>query len=73
MSGLDPMPVLPVWATAAMLVSFLPLRPWRVHLDLIWQMEDDDGVNFTAMAALDARPGRRHFRAAAPDPEQPSQ
>jgi hypothetical protein len=63
--------VLPVWATAAMLVSFLPLRPWRAHLDLIWQMEDDDGVNFTAMAALDARTRRRHFRAAAPDPGQP--
>jgi hypothetical protein len=61
--------VLPVWATAAMLVSFLPLRPWQAHLEIIWQMEDDDGVNFTALAALDTRARRRHYRPAAPDPE----
>lgn len=33
------------WATAAMLVSLLPLRPWQAHVECIWQMEDDDGVN----------------------------
>jgi hypothetical protein len=58
----------PVWATAAMLVSFVPLVPWQAHLELIWQLEDDDGVNFTALAALDAR-ARRRSRPAAPDPD----
>ena len=61
--------VLPVWATVAVLVSFLPLRPRQAHLEIIWQMEDDDGVNFTALTALDARARLRHFRASAPDPE----
>lgn len=51
-----------------MLVSFLPLRPWQAHLEGIWQMEDEDGVNFTALTALDTRARRRHFRPAA-DPE----
>jgi hypothetical protein len=32
----------------------LPLRPWQAHLEGIWQTEDDDGVNPTALAALDA-------------------
>jgi hypothetical protein len=31
-------------------------------------MQDDDGVNFTALAALDTRARRRHFRPAAPHP-----
>jgi hypothetical protein len=56
--------VLPVRAAAAMLVSFLPLRPWRARLDCVWQMEDDDGVNFSALHALDARTRRRHSRGA---------
>ena len=58
----------PVWATAAMLVSFAPRVPWQAYLELIWQLEDDDGVNFSALAALDAR-ARRRSRPAAPDPE----
>jgi hypothetical protein len=51
--------VVPVWATAAMLVSFRPLAPWQDYLRLIWELEDDDGVNFTALAALDSRTRRR--------------
>jgi hypothetical protein len=42
-----------------MLVSIFPFRPWRAHLECIWQMEDEDGVNFTALAALDTRARRR--------------
>jgi hypothetical protein len=56
--------VLPLWATAAMLVSSLPLLPWQVHLECVWQLEDDDGVNFSALHALDARSRRRHSRGA---------
>jgi hypothetical protein len=42
-----------------MLISFLPLHPWQAHLEIIWQLEDDDGANFVALAALDARARRR--------------
>ena len=61
--------VLPVWATAAMLISFLPHLPWQAHLEIIWELEDDDGVNFSALAALDTRARRRHFRPAVPGAE----
>ena len=61
--------VLPVWATAAMLVSFHPILPWQAYLQTIWQLEDDDGVNFTALAALDIRTLRRHSHPAAPNRE----
>jgi hypothetical protein len=59
--------VLPVWVTAAMLVSFFPFRPWQAHLECIWQMEDDDGVNFTALAALETRARRQRSRPATPE------
>ena len=61
--------MLPVWATAAMLVSFQPLLPWQAHLEAIWQIEDDDGVNITALHALETRARRQRFRPATPDPE----
>jgi hypothetical protein len=61
--------VLPVWATAAMLVSFQPILPWQAHLEAIWQMEDNDGVNCTALHALETRARRQHSRPAAPDLE----
>lgn len=60
--------ILPVWATAAMLVSFLPGRPWQGHLSLLWDMADEDGVNFSALGAIEARARRRHARPAS-DPE----
>jgi hypothetical protein len=59
--------VLPVWATAAMLVSFRPLAPWQDYLRLIWELEDDDGVNLTALAALDSRTRRRLARPVDPE------
>jgi hypothetical protein len=37
-------------------------RPWQAHLELIWSLDADDGVNNTAIAALYARSRRRHFR-----------
>jgi hypothetical protein len=43
------------------------LRPWQAHLEGIWHREDDDGVNPTALAALDAHARRRHFRPAVPE------
>jgi hypothetical protein len=51
--------VLPVWTTAAMLVAFLPHRPWQAHLELIWGMTAGDGTNVTAIEALRSRL-RRH-------------
>ena len=68
-SGLEGSGQLPVWATAAMLVSFQPLLPWQAHLEAIWQIEDDDGVNITALHALETRARRQRFRPATPDPE----
>jgi hypothetical protein len=59
--------VVPVWVTAAMLVSFRPLAPWQDYLRLIWELEDDDGVNFTALAALDSRTRRRLARPVDPE------
>jgi hypothetical protein len=38
-----------VCITAAMLVAFLPGRPWQGHLELIWKLETDDGVNCSAL------------------------
>ena len=36
-----------------------PHAPWQDYLRLIWELQDDDGVNFTALAALDSRTRRR--------------
>ena len=52
-----------------MLVSFRPLAPWQDYLRLIWELEDDDGVNFTVLAALDSRTRRRLARPV--DPSNP--
>ena len=47
--------VLAVRTTAAMLVAFFPGRPWQGHLELIWKLETDDGVNCTALRAAARR------------------
>ena len=49
--------VLAVRITAAMLVAFLPGRPRQGHLELIWKLETDDGVNCSAL-----RSAARRFR-----------
>jgi hypothetical protein len=61
--------VLAVRITAAMLVAFLPARPWQGHLELIWKLETDDGVNCSAL-----RSAERRFRRATvtPTPEDNS-
>ena len=51
--------VLAVRITAAMLVTFMPARPWLGHLELIWKLETDDGVNCTALRAAQLRFRRR--------------
>jgi hypothetical protein len=35
---------LAVRITAAMLVAFMPARPWQGHLELIWKLETDERV-----------------------------
>jgi hypothetical protein len=47
--------VLAVRITAAMLVAFMPGRPWQGHLELIWKMETDDGVNWSALRCAERR------------------
>lgn len=47
--------VLAVRITAAMLVAFMPGRPWQGHLELIWKMEADDGVNYSALRSARLR------------------
>jgi hypothetical protein len=54
--------VLPVWATAAMLVSFLPGRPWGSHVWMIWGLETSDGVNHSALTAIESWGRRRRRR-----------
>jgi hypothetical protein len=51
-----------VWITAAMLVAFFPRRPWQGHLELIWQMTDEDDVNVCAQRALECRVRRMRAR-----------
>jgi hypothetical protein len=51
--------VLAVRITAAMLVAFMPARPWQGHLELIWKLETEDGVNCTALHAARLRLLRR--------------
>lgn len=62
--------VLAVRITAAMLVAFLPGRPWQEHLELIWKLETDDGLSCTAL-----RSAARRFRrtSVTPTPEDDSQ
>ena len=54
-----------VCITAAMLVAFLP-RPWQGHLELIWKLETDDGVNCSALRSA-ARRFRRTSVASTPE------
>jgi hypothetical protein len=53
--------ILPAWTTAAMLVSLLPegARTWQDHLQMIWDLETTDGMNYSALAALQSRARRR--------------
>jgi hypothetical protein len=47
--------ILVVRITAAMLVAFLPGRPWQGHLELIWKLETDDGLNCSALRSAERR------------------
>jgi hypothetical protein len=53
--------ILPAWTTAAMLVSLLPdgARAWQEHLQMIWDLETTDGINYSALAAIGSRARRR--------------
>ena len=56
--------ILPAWTTAAMLVSLLPegASTWQDHLQMIWDLETTDGVNYSALAAIHSRARRRDIR-----------
>jgi hypothetical protein len=58
--------ILPAWTAAAMLVSLLPegARAWQDHLQMIWDLETTDGVNYSALAAIHSRARRRDIRPA---------
>ena len=53
--------ILPAWTTAAMLVSLLPdgASAWQDHLQMIWDLETTDGINYCALAAIHSRARRR--------------
>jgi hypothetical protein len=53
--------ILPAWTAAAMLVSLLPTGAgdWQDHLQMIWDLETTDGVNYSALAAIHSRARRR--------------
>jgi len=61
--------ILPAWTTAAMLVSLLPegASTWQDHLQMIWDLETTDGLNYAALTAIYSR-FRRQARSA-PEPE----
>jgi len=46
--------ILPAWTAAAMLVSLLPegADDRHDHLQMIWDLETTDGINYSALAAL---------------------
>ena len=56
--------ILPAWTAAAMLVSLLPdgASTWQDHLQMIWDLETTDGVNYSALAAIHSRARRRDIR-----------
>ena len=58
--------ILPAWTTAAMLVSLVPegASTWQDHLQMIWDLETTDGVNYSALAAIHSRARRREVRPA---------
>jgi hypothetical protein len=60
--------ILPVWTTAAMLVSNATNHTWQRHLELIWELETEDGVNYSALVANGSRSRRRRVRFV-PEPE----
>jgi hypothetical protein len=49
--------ILPAWTAAAMLVSLPPegARTWQEHLQMIWDLEATDGVNYSALTAIYTR------------------
>ena len=53
--------ILPAWTAAAMLVSLQPegASTWQDHLQMIWDLETTDGVNYSALAAIHSRARRR--------------
>ena len=53
--------ILPAWSAAAMLVSLLPdgASTWQDHLQMIWDLETTDGINYSALAAIHSRARRR--------------
>ena len=53
--------ILPAWTAAAMLVSLLPegARTWQDHLQMIWDLKTTDGMNYSALAAIQSRARRR--------------
>ena len=53
--------ILPAWTAAATLVSLLPegASTWQDHLQMIWDLETTDGVNYSALAAIHSRARRR--------------
>jgi hypothetical protein len=63
--------ILPAWTTAAMLVSLLPegASAWHEHLQMIWDLQTTDGINYSTLAAIHSRNRRRHIRPAS-DPEE---
>jgi hypothetical protein len=54
--------MVPVWTTAAMLVSNAAIRSWQRHLELIWELETEDGVNYSALVAIESRKRRQRAR-----------
>ncbi len=61
--------MLPAWTTAAMLVALLPegAGTWQEHLQMIWDLETTDGVNYSTLAAIQARARRRWARLGEPE------
>ena len=53
--------MLPVWATAAMLVSLPPegAASWQEHLRMLWDLKTSDGMNYCALTAVYSRVRRR--------------
>jgi hypothetical protein len=49
--------ILPAWTAAAMLVSLPPegASTWQEHLQMIWDLETIDGVNYSALTAIYTR------------------
>jgi hypothetical protein len=61
--------ILPAWTAAAMLVSLLPegASTWQDHLQMIWDLETTDGVNYSALMAIYCRFRRQAGPASEPE------